>query len=186
MKSLDRLQNSCNTTTHSHIETLHGHLMSNNDKCFVCGLPQKIPPSGTPCHQDRSGSRHWYTHTQRDRSYSTHYGHRHGRHVNQSQSHHHSHCGRSSSFRREHCVPYPDFTAAHTTLWPMDASIAIYAMTHPTGIVTPHPTLTTSLADIIHATIPQTRASLTPATPTTLHRKYSQGKPKKPKDLQPQ
>ena len=41
-------------------------------------------------------------------------------------------------------------------------------MTHPTGIVEPHPTLTTSPTDITHATIPWTKASLAPATPTAL------------------
>ena len=39
--------------------------------------PSRIPPSGTPCYQDRSHSRPQYTHIQRDRSHSTHYGHRH-------------------------------------------------------------------------------------------------------------
>ena len=102
-------------------------MMSNNDKCFVCGwmghfgchcpnaqcyscdefghfvqdCPNKIPASGTPCHQDRSCSRHQYTYTWRDRSQSTHYVHRHGRHFKQSQSCCPSHCNRnSSSFRR--------------------------------------------------------------------------------------
>ena len=53
-------------------------MMSNKDRCF-CGhighlgghCPNawcyKIPPSGTPCHQDRSHSRPRYTHNQRDR-----------------------------------------------------------------------------------------------------------------------
>ena len=63
---------------------------------------------------------------------------------------------------------------AHATLWSMDAPIATHTMTHPTGIVTPHPTLTTSTADVTHATIPQTRAGLIPATITMQHRKNSQ------------
>ena len=58
--------------------------------------------------------------------------------------------------------------AAHTALWPINAPITTCTMT-PTGIVTPHPPLATSPTDVTHA-IPQTRASLTPATPTTLHR----------------
>ena len=45
----------------------------------------------------------------------------------------------------------------------------------PTGIVTSHPTPTTYPTDVIHAT-PQTRAGLTPATPTALHRNLSQEK----------
>ena len=60
----------------------------------------KIPPSGTPCHQDISHLRQWYTNTWRNRSHSTDYGPRHGRHFNRSQSHHYSHCNSSSSFRR--------------------------------------------------------------------------------------
>ena len=36
----------------------------------VMSFPNKIPPSGTPCHQDRSHSRHRYTHNQRDRLHS--------------------------------------------------------------------------------------------------------------------
>ena len=65
----------------------------------------------------------------------------------------------------------------------MDAPIATCAVT-PTGIVAPHPTLASSPADVTHAT-PQTRASLTPATPTTLDRKHSQEKPSYFEDLQP-
>ena len=101
-------------------------MMSNNDSCFVyrhmghfgyqcldaqcygCDeyghfvqdCPKKIPPSGTPHHQDKSHSRHQYTHTQRDRSHSTYYGPRHGRHFSRSQFHHHYHHARSSSFRK--------------------------------------------------------------------------------------
>ena len=68
-------------------------MMSGNDRCLVFGqtghfgnhysdaqyyscnefgyfaqdCPNKIPPSEIPCHQDRSHSRHQYTHTKRDR-----------------------------------------------------------------------------------------------------------------------
>ena len=102
-------------------------MMYGDDRCFVCGLtghfachildsqcygcnefghfaqdcPNKIPPSETPSHQDRSHSRHQYTSIRRNRSYSTYYGARHGRHFSQSQSHYHSHHDRSSSFRRD-------------------------------------------------------------------------------------
>ena len=70
-------------------------------------------------------------------------------------------------------APHPVTAAAHATLWLRDASIVICAVTHPTGIDTPHPALATSPTDITHATIPQTGASLAPATHTTLHRKHS-------------
>ena len=49
-----------------------------------------------------------------------------------------------------HCAPQPATTAACTALWPMDASITIHIMTHPTGIVTPHLTLITSPTHITH------------------------------------
>ena len=100
-------------------------MMSSNHRCFICGCtghfghhfpdgqcygcdefghllqdcPNKIPPSGTPCHQDRSCLRHQYTHNQRDRSHS-YYGPRHWTHFSRSQSCCHSHHIRSSSFRR--------------------------------------------------------------------------------------
>ena len=56
-------------------------------------------------------------------------------------------------------------------------------MTHA-GIVAPHPIHTTFSMDVTHAT-PQTRAGLSPATPTVLHRKYSQEKPSYVQGLQP-
>ena len=68
------------------------------------------------------------------------------------------------------CDPLPAMAATPTTLWPMDAPITTHA-TMPTGIVTPHPILTTS-ADVTHAT-QQTGAGLAPATPTALHRSLS-------------
>ena len=40
-------------------------------------------------------------------------------------------------------------------------------MTHPTGIVAPHPAIATSSAHVTHTTNPQTTASLAPATPTS-------------------
>ena len=68
----------------------------------------------------------------------------------------------------------PATTAAHITLQVMDAPVNPYAMI-PTGIVTPHPVLTTSPTDTTHTT-PQTEVSLTPATPTT---EYKDLKPEK-------
>ena len=72
-------------------------------------------------------------------------------------------------------APHPTTMAAHTALWLMDAPITTCTMT-PTGIVTLHPTLTTSATDVTHAT-PKSRTSLTPVTPTAMHRKHSQEKP---------
>ena len=80
-------------------------------------------------------------------------------------------------------APHLAITLAHSALWPMEAPIAACTMT-PTGIVTPHPTLTTSLADITHTTS-QTRASLVSSTPTALHRNHSQEKLSNAQDLQP-
>ena len=62
---------------------------------------------------------------------------------------------------------------AGTALWPMDTPITIHTMTHPLGIVAPHPTLTTSPTNITHATIPWTGDDLTSATLTTWHGEHS-------------
>ena len=67
-----------------------------------------------------------------------------------------------------HHALHPATTVDHATLWPMDAPIATCAMTHPTCIVTPHPTLAISPVNVTHATIPWTKAGLTPATLITL------------------
>ena len=72
-----------------------------------------------------------------------------------------------------HCTPHPTTSAAPAALWPMDIPVAIHTVTHSSCIVTPHAALATSPTDITHATIPQTRAGLNPATPTVLHRKHS-------------
>ena len=108
-------------------------MMPNDDRCFVCGwmghfgyhcpsaqcyscdefghfaqdCPNKIPLSGAPHHQDNSHSRPWYTHTQSNRSHSTHYGHRHGRHFSWSQSCWGSHLDQSSSRYRRHTLGSP-------------------------------------------------------------------------------
>ena len=49
------------------------------------------------------------------------------------------------------CTPLPATTAVHAALLPMDTVIIPHAMI-PTGIVTPHPTLTTSPVGATHAT----------------------------------
>ena len=83
-----------------------------------------------------------------------------------------------------HHTPHPATMAAHATFQPLEVPITIHTMTHPTGTVAPHPTLTTSPADITHTIIPWTRAGLTPASPTTLHKKHSQEKSSHAEDLQ--
>ena len=166
-----------------------------NGQCYSCDefshftqhCPNKISPSRTPCHQDRSCSRHQYTHSQRHRSHSTQYGHRNCRHFNQLQSHCHPHYNRSSSSSKRHishsssnhwsgsCHPLANRCPHHHSCH--DAS---NRHSHP------HPTIATSSAEVTHATIPQTGAGLIPATPTALHRRNSQwGKPRHTQDLQP-
>ena len=82
-------------------------------------------------------------------------------------------------------VPHLATTAVHSALLLVDVPIAIHAMTHLTSIITPHPALTISPTDLTHATIPQTRTSPAPTTPTALHRKYGTEKPSHPQDIQP-
>ena len=81
------------------------------------------------------------------------------------------------------CTPHPATTAACNNLWLMDAPITTHAVT-PTGIVTLHPAPAIFPTDVIY-TSPQTRSSLSPASPTTLHRNLSQEKPSNIQDLQP-
>ena len=50
-------------------------------------------------------------------------------------------------------APHPPTAAAHATLWSMDAPTTIHAMTHKTGIFSPHPALATSPADVTHTAI---------------------------------
>ena len=170
--------------------------MSKDDRCFGCGwtgqfgchchnvqcygcdefgrfaqdCPNKIPPSGTPHHLFKASiyphpkgqitlhllwSHTWET--IHPTAIPTMTG------VAVSESTHHA--------------PHPAIAA----LQPMDAPITTHAMTHPTSIVASHPAFATSPTDITLATIPKTRASLAPATPTALHRntaKESQATPK--------
>ena len=149
---------------------------------FTQNFTNKIPPSGTPCHQDRSCSRHWYTHTQRDRSSSTYYGYRHGRHFSRCSPATIPTATEAPVSEGTPCTLHVAAMAAHAALQPMDALITTHTMT-PTSIEAPNPALITSHVDITHAT-PQTRASLTPATPTAMYRKHSQGKPSNVQDLQ--
>ena len=73
-------------------------------------------------------------------------------------------------------------TAACTSLWPKDTHITTHTMTQ-TGIVTPHPTLTISPADITHAT-PQNGVCLTLTTPTTQHKNLIPERPNNAQDPQ--
>ena len=79
-------------------------------------------------------SKHQYTHTQRDRSHSTYYGARYGRHFSRSQSCCCSHCDRSTSFGRHtscsssnqcnssHC-PSTDRCPHHLAPWHQPAQL---------------------------------------------------------------
>ena len=82
--------------------------------------------------------------------------------------------GAAAVSKDTHHAPHPATTVPCITLQPMDALITICTVTHLTGIVAPNPTLATSPTDITHGSTPQTGASITPATPTKLHRKNSQ------------
>ena len=183
--------------------------MSSDYRCFVCGwtghfgyhcpdaqcygcdefghfaqdCPNKMSPSATPHHPDKSHLRHWYTHTQRDRSHSTYYGLRYGRHFSRSQSCYHSHHNRSSSFRRNTwcsssshhsstCSPLADTCHCHH----LHCDTNRHSHTHSAP--------TTSPTDITHATS-QTGAGLTPATPTTQYKNLSPEKPSNAQDHQP-
>ena len=73
--------------------------------------------------------------------------------------------------------------AVHTTLQLMDAPITPHTVI-PTGIVTPHTTLTTFPTGATHAT-PQTWASLAPATSATQQKGLSPGKESSTQDPQP-
>ena len=74
-------------------------------------------------------------------------------------------------------------TAAHAAPQPMDAPITPHAMI-PTGIVTLHPTLTTSPVGTTHAT-PWTGASFSPATFTSHHKDLTPERSNNTQDLNP-
>ena len=79
-------------------------------------------------------------------------------------------------------IPLPATTAANATLWMIDDLITTCAV-KTTGIAAPHPALATSPAGITHTT-PQTRTSLTQATPTIQHRNFRPEMPNNAQDLQ--
>ena len=109
------------------------NMMSNDDWCFVCrktghighhcpdvqcynykefghfiqDFPDRLPPSGTPHHHNRSCSWPCYDHSHRDRSQSLNYRQSHGRHFHQSWSHHWSHHNISSSNYQRHASHSP-------------------------------------------------------------------------------
>ena len=80
-------------------------------------------------------------------------------------------------------VLLPATAATHATPQPMDGPITPHAVI-PSGIVALHPTLTTSPVGATLAN-PWTRASLTPAAPTTQHKDFSPGKSSNVQDPQP-
>ena len=172
-------------------------MMSNVDRCFVCGwmghfghhwpcvqfyacnefghfaldCHNKIPPSGTPHTKTNLIQGIKYTHIWRDSStppimvmgigdIST----------DQNPTAVHTATGAAASEGTHH-VPHPASIASCAALKPRDTPFAIHTMTHPTSIVTPHPTLATSPTNITYAIISQTGAGLAPTTPTALHRK---------------
>ena len=73
-----------------------------------------------------------------------------------------------------HHALLPATAAACATPQLMDAPFTFHAL-RPTGIETPHPTLTISLAGANHAT-PLTTASFAPADPTMQHKIPSPGR----------
>ena len=75
--------------------------------------------------------------------------------------------GAAAVTKGTYCAPHPATAVAHAALWLIDTAIATCMMTHPRHSCTTSHT-TTSPTDITHATIPQTIASLAPATLTTL------------------
>ena len=83
-----------------------------------------------------------------------------------------------------HQAPHPGSTPVHATLQPVYAPITICTMTHPISIVTPHPTLTSPI-NITHTTIPQTKAGITPVTPTPLQGNAAKKSQAMPKTINP-
>ena len=110
------------TTGYSYFVTPTVNMMSNGNRCFVCGktgnighncsdvqryncnsfgnyaqdCQEKIPPSGTPCHHSRSCSYSHNNHNFRDRSQSFHNRCSQGKCFDRSGSHHQFQCSRSS------------------------------------------------------------------------------------------
>ena len=134
-----------------------------NVQCYSCNesshfaqdCPNKIPPSGTPSHQDRSCSRPQYTHTQREQitiqplwtqtweifqPITIMLPFPPQQEQQQSQKAH-----------KALPIQQPQWMTPPFKL--IDTPNTTHTKTHATGIVTPHPTLTTSPTNITHTTI---------------------------------
>ena len=111
------------TTGYSYPVTLMVNMMSNDNRCFVCGkkgyngchcpsvqcyncddfghfaqdFPEKIPSSGTPHHHDRSHFHSCHDCNHRKRYQSFHHRCNQGKCFDRSGSHHQPQCDRSSS-----------------------------------------------------------------------------------------
>ena len=141
---------------------------------FAQDCPSKIPPSGTPHHQDILIPGH-NTPTLKG---TDHTPPTMGTDMGDISTNHNCTAipnltGAAAVPEGIHHTPHPTTTVVHAALQPMDAPIATHSMTHPRGIVTSHPELITSQTNITHTTIPWTVGILTPTTPTTLHGDHS-------------
>ena len=191
----------CSTTTNSHTNTPMVSMKSNNDRCLVCGWTCHIDHQ---CPDEKCYGCDEFGHFAQDCTNKIAPWEHHATKIylikGISKPTDHTWCiivpdrGEISADHNltaiptmtgvavsegTHCTLYLATTVAHAALLPMDAPMAIWIMTHPTGIVTPNLALVTSSTDLTHATIPQTGAGLTSATPTeyqhiALNEDYSQ------------
>ena len=187
-------------------------MMSNDDRYLVCGqsghfgchchiaqcyscnefghfaqdCPYKIPPSGTPCHQDRSCSRPQYTHTWRDnhppptmgtdmRDISAYHNHTAGPPATGAAAITEGTLCSQSSHHSSSCCP----SAHGCPCW--------YSHHHACHRHNCTPSQTCHFSHQCHSChISTDQASLTPATLTSLPREHSQwGQPSHTQDLQP-
>ena len=155
------------------------NMMSNDDRCFVCGntghigchcpnaqcynfdsyghfaqdCPEKIPPLGTPHHHDRSSSWPCYNHNCRDRSQSLHYRCNQGKcNLTTAEA--------PAAFWGTHPTPHHANTAACNTHPLNDALGDTHIGTHHTGTIVTCLWHITLLARVTLMTILWTKANL--------------------------